>query len=459
MSRPCSIVAPSARNASRCGSRRRRPITSPPGGGIAARPKRASSGPASRNEARMRSASSRSTSASAVDAGGAERRPRCRRATRRATPSAAQQREHRLDVADPRHVAHARPPRSVSTRGGEDRQGAVLVAGGHDRAGQRHAAFDDELLHEPRAPPIRGPVPERWARVTAMSAAAFARRRPGPCSASGSSRSRCAATAWRSRLAMRAYARDNGADEELWGVAALLHDMDYERHPRPRRRSGHPRTALRRARGVRRRPGRRARDRLARRLPRRLARLRLERRCSPSTSCAGSSLAVRVRAPAGDPRPDAEVGQEEAQAAELRRGRQPRRRPRRRRGARRRLRRARRVRHRRARAARRRAGLRRLAPTATRDASAATAASCARRARCTPFGGLTLSRIPLGGTGSMIVLFVRDATGSFARGGRRRSRPTRSAPGSSQPLYGPARRPPRADAGGAVAAGAPTSPA
>lgn len=30
---------------------------------------------------------------------------------------------------------------------------------------------------------------------------------------------------------VRAYARKNGADEELWGNAALLHDFDYERWP------------------------------------------------------------------------------------------------------------------------------------------------------------------------------------------------------------------------------------
>jgi len=57
-----STIAPMARKASRCGSRRRRPITSPPGGGITARWKRASSGPASRKEARISSASSRSIS-------------------------------------------------------------------------------------------------------------------------------------------------------------------------------------------------------------------------------------------------------------------------------------------------------------------------------------------------------------------------------------------------------------
>lgn len=30
---------------------------------------------------------------------------------------------------------------------------------------------------------------------------------------------------------VRAYARKQGADEEVWGVAALLHDFDYERWP------------------------------------------------------------------------------------------------------------------------------------------------------------------------------------------------------------------------------------
>ena len=30
---------------------------------------------------------------------------------------------------------------------------------------------------------------------------------------------------------MRAYARKNGSDEELWGLVGLIHDFDYERYP------------------------------------------------------------------------------------------------------------------------------------------------------------------------------------------------------------------------------------
>ena len=39
--------------------------------------------------------------------------------------------------------------------------------------------------------------------------------------------------------ATAAYARKFGEDEELWRVAALLHDFDYERHPEPTE-AGHP---------------------------------------------------------------------------------------------------------------------------------------------------------------------------------------------------------------------------
>src|ERR1700760_3223985 len=42
--------------------------------------------------------------------------------------------------------------------------------------------------------------------------------------------------------AMRAYAPRFGGDPELWGLAGLLHDLDYERYPNLE--DGHPRYAI-----------------------------------------------------------------------------------------------------------------------------------------------------------------------------------------------------------------------
>lgn len=43
-------------------------------------------------------------------------------------------------------------------------------------------------------------------------------------------------------IAMRAYARQLGGDEETWAIAGLLHDLDYERYPSLV--DGHPRVAM-----------------------------------------------------------------------------------------------------------------------------------------------------------------------------------------------------------------------
>jgi putative nucleotidyltransferase with HDIG domain len=42
--------------------------------------------------------------------------------------------------------------------------------------------------------------------------------------------------------ALRAYARKYGEDEELWAIAGIVHDLDYERYPDLD--TGHPRIAL-----------------------------------------------------------------------------------------------------------------------------------------------------------------------------------------------------------------------
>ena len=47
-------------------------------------------------------------------------------------------------------------------------------------------------------------------------------------------------------VALRAYARHFGEDEDLWGITGLLHDLDYERFPNmDDTENGHPRTELR----------------------------------------------------------------------------------------------------------------------------------------------------------------------------------------------------------------------
>ena len=68
----------------------------------------------------------------------------------------------------------------------------------------------------------------------------------GIWSASGSSPTRCASTCSGSRRRCVPTRATRGGDEELWGVTGLVHDLDYERFPDlDDTENGHPRTALR----------------------------------------------------------------------------------------------------------------------------------------------------------------------------------------------------------------------
>jgi putative nucleotidyltransferase with HDIG domain len=76
---------------------------------------------------------------------------------------------------------------------------------------------DDRTISPPLAPKARAILYE-WVQTDAL-------------------RKHCEAVA----ACMRSMARRDGADEDLWEAVALLHDMDYERHPNLERSdTGHP---------------------------------------------------------------------------------------------------------------------------------------------------------------------------------------------------------------------------
>ena len=154
---PTSIVAPSRSSARKCVSMRRRPMTSPPGGGSTTLPNRASNGPASRIEARIRVQSSGS-------AAGLRRHGVSMTTVLAAVHSldgteVDEQLEQRLDVANPRNVVE------------RDRAVGEQCRGDH-RAGPRSCFRRDESSVRACAPPVttkRGGIGQRSLRPQAMA--------------------------------------------------------------------------------------------------------------------------------------------------------------------------------------------------------------------------------------------------------------------------------------------------
>src|SRR4051794_11391842 len=213
-----------------CGSSRRRPITSPPGGGSVARPKRASSGPASRNEARISSDSERSTSASAVTS---------------AAPSGTSW-SVRHSTLTPSRSSSAIIVRTSSMSGMLLTTTSSSVSRQAARIGS--AAFllpAGVTLPESGTPPSMTNFSMGGAATVSSMARMISRDEAHDLVrewvASQSLRRHCMAVA----TAMRAYAGRLGRDEDLWEVTGLLHDADYERFPdMDDAERGHPRSIM-----------------------------------------------------------------------------------------------------------------------------------------------------------------------------------------------------------------------
>ena len=119
-------------------------MTSPPGRGTIASPQRASSGPDSRMEARIRVQSS-SSSSCLLDVGRVDPHPAVS-GSLHVDAQVGDELEHRVHVADGGDVLEGHGLVREERRS-HDRKGGVLVPGGPDRAGQRPAALDDEGFH------------------------------------------------------------------------------------------------------------------------------------------------------------------------------------------------------------------------------------------------------------------------------------------------------------------------
>src|SRR6266542_3907446 len=217
-----------------CGSSRRRPITSPPGGGTLTPPRRDRSGPASRNDARIRLQSSSSSS-------------------RLLTPAA------RIWTSfTPDHSASAPTSASSATIVSTSRMRGTFLNVTSSSVSRQAARIGSapfllpaaRTVPDRRAPPsiTKDSISASATAVVAMSSLLSRRILLGEAAILPLRVDPTRDRAWqtltrytkseallRHALAVEAstryYARKFGEDEELWGVATLLHDFDYEMHP------------------------------------------------------------------------------------------------------------------------------------------------------------------------------------------------------------------------------------
>src|SRR5471032_2079061 len=204
-----------------CGSSRRRPMMSPPGGGTLARPRRASSGPASRKDERIWLARSPSTSyptfcawmrtsfapVHSTSAPRCDSRPsmvstsRIRGTLVNTTGSSVSRHAARIGSAPFLLPAARTRPESCRPPSITNESTACLTV--VDATGAHYAS-------EAVNPTRQG----AWETLQAYTKSQALLRHALAVEAS---------TAF--------YARRFGEDEELWRVTALLHDFDYEIHP------------------------------------------------------------------------------------------------------------------------------------------------------------------------------------------------------------------------------------